>query len=92
VKSRPAHGRVYIQPVNRQTRIEYTANNGYAGTDSFSVALRPRAANAPDSVLRVDVNVTPGEGQPVVTPAATAPRTPAAPGRTPTRRRATPQR
>jgi hypothetical protein len=92
VKVRPAHGRVYIQPVNRQTRIEYTANAGYSGPDSFTVALRPRAANAPDSMLRVDVTVTPGEGQPVVAPAATSPRAPAAPARPPARRRATPRR
>lgn len=92
VKARPAHGRVYIRPVNRQTRIEYTANAGYAGPDTFTVALRPHAASAPDSTLRVDVTVTPGAGQPVAAPAAPPARTPTAPARPPARRRTTPQR
>jgi len=93
VTTRPAHGRVYIRPVNQQTRIEYTANAGYVGPDSFTVALRSRTAGTPDTPLRVDVAVTPGEGQPVVAPPATAPqRRPAAPTRTPARRRTTPAR
>ena len=87
--TRPAHGRVYIQPVNQQTRIEYTPNTGYVGSDSFAVALRSRAAGAPDTPLRVDVTVMPGMGQPVAAPAApTPPRGPAAPAR----RRASPTR
>lgn len=70
VKARPAHGRVFIQPVNGQTRVEYTANNGYAGSDSFTVALVSRTASTPDTPLRVDVTVTPGEGQAVAPPPA----------------------
>jgi len=85
VKVRPAHGRVYIQPVNQQTRIEYTANDGYVGSDSFTVALRPHAASTPDSMLRVDVAVTPGERQPVVVPTAPPARRPTAPGKAPTK-------
>ena len=81
VKTRPAHGRVYIQPVNQKTRIEYTANTGYVGADTFSVALRSRTAGAPDTPLRVEVTVAPGEGQPVVAPAAAPARKPAAPPR-----------
>lgn len=89
VKTRPAHGRVYIQAVNQQTRIEYTANAGYAGPDSFTVALRARTAGASDTPLRVDVTVLPGEGQPVAAPTAAPAKKPAAPARTPARRHTT---
>ena len=92
VKTRPAHGRVYIQPVNRQTRIEYTANAGYVGPDSFAVALRSRTANTPDTPLRVDVTVMPGEGQPIVAPTPAPAQRPAAPNRAPARRRTAPAR
>jgi len=88
VKTRPAHGRVYIQPVNGQTRVEYTANAGYVGSDSFAVALMSRAASVPDVPLRVDVAVTQGEGQAVAPPPAPT-KKPAAPARTPARRRTT---
>ena len=39
--SRPAHGRVYYHPVGDATRIDYTPNAGFAGTDSFTVRLLP---------------------------------------------------
>jgi len=90
VKARPAHGRVYIQPVNQKTRIEYTANTGYVGADKFTVALRSRTAGVPDATLRVDVTVTPGEGQPSAAPAASPARKPAASAHTPTRRHTVP--
>jgi len=90
VKVRPAHGRVYIQPVNQKTRIEYTANTGYVGADEFTVALRSRTAGVPDTPLRVDVTVTPGEGQPTAAPPAAPARKPAAPAHAPTRRRTAP--
>ena len=86
VKTRPAHGRVYIQPVNGQTRVEYTANAGYVGSDSFMVALASRTAGAPDTPLRVDVAVTQGEG-PAVAPPPAPTKKPAT--RTPARRRPT---
>jgi len=90
VKARPAHGRVYIQPVNQKTRIEYTANAGYVGADEFTVALRSRTAGVPDTPLRVDVTVTPGEGQPIAAPVAAPARKRAAPAHAPTRRRTGP--
>ena len=86
VKTRPAHGRVYIQPVNGQTRVEYTANAGYVGSDSFTVALASRTAGAPDTPLRVDVAVTQGEGQAIAPPPAPT-KKPAT--RAPARRRST---
>lgn len=89
VKARPAHGRVYIQPVNQQTRIEYTANAGYVGADTFTVDLRSRTAAASDTTLRVDVSVAAGEGQPVAAPPAKPAKKPAAPARTPAHRRTT---
>jgi len=92
VKTRPAHGRVYIQPVNRQTRIEYTANTGYIGPDSFTVALRSRTAGAPDTPLRIDVSVTPGEGQPIVAPTEAPTKKPQPPSRRPARRPTAPAR
>lgn len=88
VKARPAHGRVYIRPVNKQTRVEYTPDPGYVGSDAFTVALRPRTPDTPDSTLRVDVSVTPGEQQPVAATPAPAPK-PAKPARTTTRRHTT---
>lgn len=90
VRARPAHGRVFIQPVNGQTRVEYTPNAGYAGADTFTVALRSRTAGTAEAMLRVNVTVAQGERPAVATPAA-APttRTPAArpPARTPARPR-----
>lgn len=88
VKTRPSHGRVYIQPVNGKTRVEYTPNSGYAGSDSFTVALVSRAASTPDTPLRVDVAVTPGEG-PAIAPAPAPTKKPAAPARTSARRHTT---
>ena len=88
VKSRPEHGRVYIRPVNGQTRVEYTANPGFAGSDRFAVALVPNAAGVPDSSLRVDVTVTPGEGQ-AAAPAPAPEKKPAPVKKAPARRRPT---
>lgn len=90
VKTRPEHGRVYIRPVNGQTRVEYTANPGYVGSDRFAVALASRTAGTPDAPLQVDVTVTPREGQAAAPAPAPAPaKKPAAPARTPTRRHTT---
>ena len=90
VKTRPEHGRVLVQPINGKTRIEYTADPRYVGSDRFTVALRSRTANTPDSTLQVTVTVSQGEGgTPVVTPASTAaPSSRTTPPRTaPARRR-----
>lgn len=89
VKTRPEHGRVFIRPVNGQTRVEYTANPGYTGSDHFAVALVPNAAGAPDAPLRVDVTVTPGEGQAAAPAPAPAPADKAAPTHAPARRHTT---
>jgi hypothetical protein len=52
---RPAHGKVYIHPVGRETRIDYTPAPGYAGPDRFAVQLLPGAGT-----LQVAVTVQPG--------------------------------
>jgi len=51
---RPAHGKVYVHPVGDATRIDYTPDRGFAGSDSFAVRLIPG-----DAVLRVAVTVKP---------------------------------
>ena len=88
LRSRPTHGRVFIQKVNDRTRIEYTPFPGYVGADSFTVALRSRTAATPDVALRVDVAVAPGNA-PVAAPAAAQPTPPA---RQPTTRTRPPAR
>jgi hypothetical protein len=72
---RPAHGTVYIHSVGDDTRIDYTPDRGFAGTDGFTVSL------VPDSpVLHAAVMVAlPGSSPPTVA----APR--AAPARVPPR-------
>lgn len=90
VKTRPEHGRLYIRPVNGQTRVEYAAHPGYAGSDRFVVALVSRTAGTPDASLRVDVAVTPGEGQAAAP--APAPAKKPAPTRAPARRHTTTRR
>ena len=79
VKTRPAHGRVYIQKVGPQTRVEYTPNTGFVGVDTFAVALASRTPGTPDAALQVAVTVTQGEAPPAA--AAPPPRS-APPART----------
>ncbi len=50
--SEPAHGKVYIHTVGDETRIDYTPNPRFAGTDAFAVRLLPGGA-----VLRASVAV-----------------------------------
>jgi hypothetical protein len=64
---RPAHGKVYIHPVGDQTRIDYTPETGFGGTDQFEVKLIPG-----DEVLRVAVTVQ-GPAGGITPAAATAP-------------------
>ena len=78
VKTNPAHGRILIQKIGGETRIEYTPNERYVGTDAFTVALRSGATNTPDATIQVAVNVSMGEGQAAAAAPAPAPR-PAAP-------------
>jgi hypothetical protein len=39
--NRPAHGAVFAHRVGNNTRIDYTPDAGYTGTDNFSVRLIP---------------------------------------------------
>lgn len=50
---RPEHGTVVIHSVGDYTRIDYTPDKGFAGSDAFTVKLLPGAA-----VLDVAVTVT----------------------------------
>jgi hypothetical protein len=52
--ARPAHGTIYIHTVGDATRIDYTPDRGFTGTDSFAVRLEPGSSR-----LRVAVTVTP---------------------------------
>jgi hypothetical protein len=49
----PAHGSVFIHPVGNFTRIDYTPERGFSGTDGFVVQLIPG-----DPVIRATVTVT----------------------------------
>ena len=69
--ARPTHGTVYIHPVGDDTRIDYTPDRGFAGSDSFVVRLIPG-----DPSLRVAVTVT---GQGITRAAAPAPASTAKP-------------
>jgi hypothetical protein len=50
----PAHGKVYIHPVGNDTRIDYTPDLGFSGTDVFVVRLLPDSPT-----LSVNVAVAP---------------------------------
>lgn len=90
--TRPANGRVVVQKVGRDTRVEYTPNDRFTGSDRFTVALQPRTAGAPDVPVQVAVTVAGGEATAVSAPAIVAPpaatttRRPAARPATPARR------
>jgi len=83
LKVRPEHGRVLIQKLGGETRLEYTADPAWTGTDRFTAAVRP--TSGADAALQVAVNVSMGEG--VAPPPAPAPEKPATTtrSRTPTR-------
>lgn len=49
----PAHGNVFIHPVGDSTRIDYTPEAGFTGTDRFVVQLIPGNA-----AIRATVTVT----------------------------------
>ena len=51
---RPGHGSVLIHEVGDNTRIDYTPDRGFSGTDSFAVQLIPG-----DAKVNVAVMVTP---------------------------------
>jgi hypothetical protein len=50
----PAHGKVLIHTVGNDTRIDYTPQRGFAGSDAFSVKLIPG-----DAIIRASVSVVP---------------------------------
>ena len=69
VRQRPAHGTMLVQKLGGETRLEYTPNPGFTGTDSFTASLRPKAGGA-DAAVQVAVTVTQGTGVPAAAPAA----------------------
>lgn len=85
VKQRPEHGEMLVRQWNGETRAEYTPAPSFVGTDRFTVAFRSSGAVA-DSLVKVAVTVTRGEGVPAVAAPAAADEAPAA---TTTRRRTT---
>jgi hypothetical protein len=50
---RPTHGRVYIHTVGDATRIDYTPDTGFTGSDNFAVRVVPG-----NDLIRVAVTVT----------------------------------
>jgi hypothetical protein len=52
--ARPAHGNVVIHIVGDTTRIDYTPDRGFTGSDAFAVKLVPGNA-----VIKLSVVVTP---------------------------------
>jgi hypothetical protein len=48
---RPGHGSVLIHEVGDNTRIDYTPDRGFAGTDSFAVKLIPGDAKVNVAVV-----------------------------------------
>ena len=43
--TRPTHGRVFAHRVGNLTRIDYTPDTGFAGTDSFAIRMIPGDSN-----------------------------------------------
>ncbi|WP_160000426.1 hypothetical protein [Roseomonas sp. 18066] len=83
--ARAANGRVRVQSVGDYTRIDYIADAGFVGTDSFAVRLLPGSTS-------VKVNVTvQGVAAPAAaaTPAAVTPRVSAPPATSSTSTRST---
>ena len=72
VHDRPEHGTMLIQKLGGQTRLEYTPNAGFTGTDAFTALLRPRAGG-PDATVQVAVTVSRGEGAAAAPTPAPAP-------------------
>jgi hypothetical protein len=48
--SRPNHGRVFVHHVGATTRIDYTPDTGFIGTDRFAVHLIPGDALVEEAV------------------------------------------
>lgn len=76
VRQRPSSGELLIRKLGGETRVEYTANPGFTGNDTFSVALRPQSGA--DAMVQITATVTGGAGVAAATPpAAPEPATPA---------------
>jgi hypothetical protein len=54
LETAPAHGKVQIHTVGNDTRIDYTPERGFTGSDAFRVKLIPG-----DAVIRASVSVGP---------------------------------
>jgi hypothetical protein len=54
LETAPSHGKVQIHTVGNDTRIDYTPERGFTGSDAFSVKLIPG-----DAVIRASVSVGP---------------------------------
>ena len=74
--TRPEHGRVLIQKLGGETRLEYTADPAWTGTDHFAAEVRP--TQGADARLQVAVDVSMGEGVRPEAPEPTRSSTPAA--------------
>jgi len=74
---RPRNGRVHVHKVGNVTRVDYTPDPGFGGTDSFVVKLIPG-----DASMKVAVTVTGGSASSAAAPAAAS--TPA--GKAPARK------
>jgi hypothetical protein len=72
VTARPQHGRVHVRTVGDVTRVDFFPDTGFAGTDSFIVAMVPGGHR-----MKVNVTVQPGATPAAATPPARAatPRT-----------------
>jgi hypothetical protein len=53
IVTRPTHGKVFAHRVGTNTRIDYTPDRGYAGTDVFAIRMIPG-----DSIIPGAVTVT----------------------------------
>ena len=85
LSTRPSNGRVRVMSVGDYTRIDYYADQGFVGADSFVVRLLPGSTT-------VKVNVTAqavAAATPAVVPAAVTPRVSAPPATSNTSTRAT---
>ncbi|WP_419900044.1 hypothetical protein [Roseomonas sp. USHLN139] len=87
--ARPSNGRVRVQSVGDYTRIDYMADSGFVGADSFVVRLLPGSTS-----VKVNVTVQGVAAPAAATPAAITPRVSAPPATstTPARSTATPAR
>ncbi len=57
-----SNGELLIRKLGGETRVEYSANPGFTGTDNFTVALRPQAQGTADATVQIAATVTQGAG------------------------------